>query len=147
MSVNERDAGALLKLLKVARARTDEAGRRIAELQSALGLTEASLQLLADSISSEEAAARAAETVGFFHLSGFLAGAAAKRATLLETRAAIDAELQSARARLADAFSEMKKLEHLADRSRIAAAASRRKRENALLDDAALSRFRRTHTP
>ncbi|NWG92943.1 MAG: hypothetical protein HXY21_10635 [Parvularculaceae bacterium] len=146
MRANPREAAAFAKLLKVSRTRADEAGRRIGDLEAALARTQEALHLLAESVSSEEEAARAAELIGFTQLAGYLAGAAVKRDALLKTRADILTELQKARSALAEAFAEMKRLEHLVERSRLAAAGRKRKVEAAALDHAALQRFARAKT-
>jgi flagellar export protein FliJ len=143
MRANRREAAALAKLLKVARTKAEEAGRQTAALEAALSKTDEALHLLAASVSSEEEAARAAELVGFTQLAGFLAGAGIKRSALLETRAEILSELQTARPALAEAFAEMKRLEHLIGRSRLAQADQKRKAEGAALDSAGLVRFAR----
>lgn len=146
MRTNQREAAALAKLLKVARTKAEGAGRQMAALEAALARTDEALHLLAESVSNEEEAARAAELVGFTQLAGFLAGAAEKRSALMKTRADILCELQTARPALAEAFAEMKRLEHLVDRSRLAAAGRKRKAESAALDSAGLDRFARAKT-
>ncbi|MFZ5615803.1 MAG: flagellar export protein FliJ [Pseudomonadota bacterium] len=133
------------KLLKVARAKTDEASRRIGDLQSALEQTQRSLRLLEDAVASEEAAMSAAEIVGFVHLAGYLAGAAQKRAAMTATRADLEAELETARTGLSEAFAEMKRLELLIERARLHAEKSRRKAESGRADEAAIMRFTRTN--
>lgn len=141
---NEREAEALRKLLKVARAKTDEASRRIADLQSALDQTARSVRLLEDAVASEEAAMSAAEIVGFVHLAGYLAGAAQKRAALTATRADLEAELETARTGLGETFAEMKRLELLIERSRLHAEKRKSKAESGRIDETAIIRFTRT---
>ena len=141
MIVNEREALALVKLLKIARMKADETGRRIAELETARLKTEAALRLLDEAVSNEEAAAKAAEIVGFAQLAGFLAGAARKRAALEATRTQISAEIEAARNDLETSYSEVKKLEHLIERSRLAAERRDRRAEAARMSDAAIARF------
>ncbi|OFX00410.1 MAG: hypothetical protein A3E78_15955 [Alphaproteobacteria bacterium RIFCSPHIGHO2_12_FULL_63_12] len=141
MTINEREGAALLKLLKISRLKADETGRRIANLEAAWVKTDASLKLLADAVSNEEAAARAAEVVGFAQLAGFLTGAARKKATLEATKTQIAAEIESARGDLEDLFIETKKLEHLVDRARLAAQRRDRRVEAASMSDAAIARF------
>ena len=65
MNVNDREATALAMLLKIARNRMDAAAALVAALEASLAETEASLLLLADAVAGEEAAAKAAEIVGF----------------------------------------------------------------------------------
>lgn len=141
MIPNEREAFALAKLLKIARMNADEASRRIAELEAAHKEAVASLRFLAEAVSNEEAAAKAAEIVGFAQLSGFLAGAARKRSALEATKAQIEREIEAARADLDQTFSEMKKLEHLSERARQIAERRLRRAETRDMDDAAIARF------
>lgn len=143
MIVNEREALALVKLLKIARLKADETSRRIAQLDAAKKKTDASLLLLAEAVSNEESAAKAAEVVGFAELAGFLAGAELKRAALEATKRQIAAETELARGALENAYSELKKLEHLVERSQLAAERRDRRAEAARMDDAAISRFAR----
>jgi len=144
MIVNEREAVALARLLKVSRSKSEEASRLVSGLERAREKTIASLKLLEDAVSSEEASARAAEVVGFIHLAGFLAGAAAKRATLGGTLAKIDAELPEARLDLEAMFAETKKLEHLVDMARAASEKRDRRRAAGLMDESAIARHVRT---
>lgn len=143
MIVNEREALALAKLLKIARLKADETSRRVAQLGAAMSSTDASLRLLAEAVSNEESAAKAAEIVGFAQLAGFLAGAERKRAALEATKRQIAAEIEAARGDLENAYSELKKLEHLVERSRLAAERRDRRAEAVRMDDAAISRFAR----
>ncbi len=144
MKANEREGHALAKLLKVARMNAEKASRRLGDLEAARQQADASLRLLADAISDEEAAAQAAEIVGFAQLAGYLAGAAQKRAALIETGAKIAIETIAAERDLADAYAELKKLEHLVERSQLSLERGRRKTENASIDGAALARFVRS---
>ena len=141
MSAGEREGAALVKLLRLSRMKADDCGRRIAELETARRNADASLRLLADAVSSEEAAARAAEIVGFAQLAGFLAGAARKRAALEATKTQIDEEIEVARGDLHALYSETRRLEHLVERARLAAERRNRRAEAELMSDAAIARF------
>ncbi|MEK7266148.1 MAG: hypothetical protein AAB227_08625 [Pseudomonadota bacterium] len=141
MIVNEREGVALAKLLKISRLQADETGRRIAELEAARRKTDVTLGQLADAVSSEEAAAKASEIVGFTHLAGFLAGATQKRAALEATKTQIGAQIEIARGELDDLFTEAKKLEHLVERARLAVERRERRTEAGLMSDAAIARF------
>lgn len=145
MIVNEREAVALAKLLKISRSKSEEASRIVAGLERAREKTLATLKLLEDAVSSEEASARAAEIVGFVHLAGFLTGATAKRAALMETLAKIDVELPAARQDLEAMFAETKKLEHLVDIARAAAEKRDRRRAAGLMDESAIARHVRSN--
>ncbi len=144
MKAVEREAHALAKLLKLARRNAEEAGLRVATLQSSFAEADASLRLLADAVHDEEAAARAAAVVGFKHLAGFLEGAIRKRAALEETKTRLQAEIETAGRDLDAAYAEMKRFEHLTDRLCERAEDQRRKKELADIDAAALSRFLRS---
>ena len=137
MSGEGLEANALLKLIKVARARADEVAVRIEALRAALVANDASLGMLDATVLEESTAARAAEMVGFTQLAGFLVGADKKRAILKETQERLIGEIRSAEADLRAAYCELKKLEHVADRARVHADRRRRRREGADLDDAA----------
>lgn len=145
MTAKDRESAALVKLLKISRMKADETGRRIADLESARIETDASSRQLAEAVSAEEAAARGAEIVGFAQLAGFLAGAGRKRAALEATTKQIAAEIESARSDLDALFSETKKLEHLVERSRLAAQRQDRRAEANLMSDAAITRFVRKY--
>ncbi len=141
MMANEREALALAKLLKIARMNTDENSRRIAVLVEAQKKADASLRLLAEAVSNEEAAAKAAEVVGFSQLAGFLAGAIQKRTALEATKSQIEGEIAAARVDLEASFSEAKKLEHLVDRTRLYAQKLGRRLDADKMNDAAIARF------
>ncbi len=141
--MNDREAIALAKLLKIARIRMDDAAAGVAALEASLAQTDGSLRLLADAVAGEEAAAKAAEVVGFAQLAGFLAGAERKRAALEATRAQILAGIAAAQSDLETAFAETSKLDHLAERVRLAAQKHMRRAETLALNEAASAGFRR----
>ena len=143
MNVNDREATALAMLLKIARNRMDAAAALVAALEASLAETEASLRLLADAVAGEEAAAKAAEIVGFAQLAGFLAGAERKRAALDATRAQIRTEIEAARSDLETAFAEASKLDTLVERAQIAAQKRTKRAESNALNEAAVAGFRR----
>jgi len=145
MTEDDRRALTMSKLLRIARQRTDETVRRVAELEAAIEATKSSLQRLAASVAAEEASARTADAAGFAQLSGFLAGAAKKRAALEATNRQLASEIDRAKSELEDCFAEMKKLEHLIARARSAERTRRRRGEAASIDESALSRFVRTN--
>jgi flagellar export protein FliJ len=142
--MTDAEARAFAKLLKLARRKTEQAAQRLAALDNALARVDQSLQLLRAAVSSEEETAKTAEIVGFAQLAGFLAGAAHKRAALLETRSTITRQQDEARADFDRLRLEMRKLEHLVERAR-----GRRRRRDlkigaAHLDASALIRFSRS---
>ncbi len=141
MTNNDRDAAAIVKLLRVAMSKTDDASRRLAALRSAHAGVTHSLGVLADAISGEEEAAKAAEVVGFMQLAGYLAGASQKRAVLESSAASLAAEIEATESLLQETFAETKKLEHLIERARLQTDKLQRRRDAAALDDFALARF------
>ena len=141
--MNDREATALAMLLKIARNRMDAAAALVAALEASLAETEASLLLLADAVAGEEAAAKAAEIVGFAQLAGFLAGAERKRAALDATRTQIRTEIEAARSDLETAFAEASKLDTLVERAQIAAQKRTKRAESNALNEAAVAGFRR----
>lgn len=143
MIANEREALVLAKLLKIARVKAEEAGARLANLRAADLRSQSALRLLADAVSSEEAAAQAAETVGFMQLAGFLAGAAQKRAALEATSKQIAAQIELAKQDLDASFAETMKLEHLIESARRAAARRAKRAETARVGEAATVRHGR----
>ncbi len=143
--MNDREATALAMLLKIARNRMDAAVALIAALEASLAETEASLLLLADAVAGEEAAAKAAEIVGFAQLAGFLAGAERKRAALDATHAQIRTEIEAAQLDLEVAFAEASKLDNLVERTQTAAKKRTRRAESIALNEAAIAGFWRVH--
>lgn len=144
MTALEREAHVLAKLLKAARLQADEASRRLGALQISYAEADDAIRILVDAIHDEETAARATCVVGFEHLAGFLAGAHQKRSVLEATKASLSVEIADARRALEDAYAEMKRFEHLAERLRTAIVSRRRRKEIADVDAAALIRFSRS---
>ena len=85
---------------------------------------------------TEEAVALGRTEIGFRELAGYLAGADAKRASIIATCRSLDAEIAAARDALTSAEIERRKLSHLADLCAAADRKSRDKREAKFLDDA-----------
>lgn len=137
MTGGGRETQALTKLIRVARAKTDEVGMRLDTLRATLASNEAALKMLSDSVLEESSAAKAAEIVGFVRLAGYLLGAEQKRAALKETRAQLAAQIGVAESDLKAAWVELKKLEHLAERTRQSGERRRRRHESAENDDVA----------
>ena len=123
----------LQKLLKVARARTDEVSARVADLQAARASAEESLLWLDRAVDTESCAA----SVNLVDLARYVGGATEKRKSLKATCAMLDREIAAARDDLAAAFAEMKKFEHLLSLARRTERRLQSKREMAALDDAA----------
>jgi flagellar FliJ protein len=137
-----RDSQAIAKLVRVARLRAEELSGRIAMLQAAYTDAEDRLKRLDDSVRREEAAAFV--DVSPAHFAGFMEGANQKRMALEQTKASLFREIEQARLDVEDAFAEMKKFEHLAERLSVVIADRRAKAELERIEEAALSRFRKS---
>lgn len=137
MTRGGREAQALAKLIRLARARADEVSARLVTLRAALSSNEAALAMLRDCVREESSAAKAAEIVGFVQLAGYLLGAERKRAALELTRGQLIDEIEASQTGLNEAWVELKKLEHLAERARLSDDRSRRRSENAESDELA----------
>lgn len=125
----------LLKLLAVARREADGASRRLADLEASRMSAAAALERLETAIRTEEAVALGRTEIGFRDLAGYLAGAAAKRDTLIATCRSFEAEIAVAREVLTAAEIERRKLDHLRDLQATALRKRRGKREGALLEE------------
>lgn len=119
--MKKRDERALAQLLKIARSRADELRAHLANLDSAKAAAESSIALLAEAVGAEERALGpgAAPLADFGR---FLEGSVQKRRALEATRGTLIAQIDSARNDLQEAFAETKKLEHLTETGRRAAA-------------------------
>lgn len=136
MNDTTRHLRGLLKLLSLARRHVDAAGLRLTSLERSKSDVSDALALLEAAIRSEEAVALGRTEITFRDFAGYLAGAGAKRLSLVETCRSIDAEIDAARAALVAAELERRKLEHLVDLAATALKKRRAKRDNAKLDDA-----------
>lgn len=130
----QREERALSQLLKVARSRADDLRGHLANLEAAKLSAEASIASLAAAVSAEErgGAGGAAAVIDFGR---FLQGAEEKRRALEKTRETLKAQIASVRADLHDAFAEIKKLEHVTETGRRAAALAAHQEETALAAD------------
>jgi flagellar biosynthesis chaperone FliJ len=139
MRTEPGNSRALTKLLSLAKTKTDEVSRTIANLEAALVSTEGSLNWL-ERASKEEAAGNLGHGVNFADLGRYLEGQEAKRSALKATKTTLIAEIEAARGQQAELYAELKKLEHLISVSRQAGKRRMAKNELAALDDAARSR-------
>jgi len=117
MAGGGREAKALAKLIKVARTKTEEFGARLETLRAAIASNEAALNMLSANVLDEANATKAAETVGFVQLAGYLQGAEQKRSALKETRTQLIEQTEFAETELKAAWIELKKLEYLSERA------------------------------
>jgi hypothetical protein len=116
-----REERAIIKLAKAARGRADELQARLADLEAAKAATEASLEWLANAIQSEEKVLGASPQA-LAEFARYLEGSDIKKASLIRTRDQLGLEIVSAREMLQEGFAELKKLEHLLEIRRRAAA-------------------------
>lgn len=116
-----REERTLAQLLKIARSRADELRGRVAGLEAAKAQAETSIETLAGAIAAEERGVRSG-AVAPIDFGRYLNGAEQKRRALEATRGTLAAQIGAVRSELEDAFAEMKKLEHLAETGRRAAA-------------------------
>jgi flagellar export protein FliJ len=126
----------LLKLLGLARRGVEAAGRALADLDRSRRHAGDALERLEAAIRTEEAVALGQTEIAFRDFAGYLAGAGAKRAALVETCRTLDAQIAAAKAALVAAEIERRKLDHLVDLAAGMLKKRRAQRENAALDEA-----------
>lgn len=113
----DREERALAGLLRAARVRAGEMRAHLANLEAARASAESSLDWLAQAVRAEEAAAeRTSAEPGA--LARYLEGAGEKQRALQSTRDMLSAEIEPARAALAEAETEIEKLDRLLSVSR-----------------------------
>lgn len=117
----DRAEKTLSLLVRAARAQIAEVKARIADLEAAKASAENSLDWLAQAMRAEEAARDEGRIVAS-EFARYLEGALEKKAALESTCATLAAELDAMRPTLAEAYAELKKLEHLIEVNRRAAA-------------------------
>ena len=120
-----REERAAALLFRTARARVGELQSRLADIEAAIVSTETSLDWLAEAVRAAEDARRGDAAVAA-EFARFLEGAAEKRKALNATRDTLAGESLALRETLGEALSEMKKLEHLIEINRRAAARGER---------------------
>ncbi|MGE0409582.1 MAG: hypothetical protein AB7P23_10015 [Amphiplicatus sp.] len=134
-----REEKALAQLVKIARTAIEERQARLAALEAARASASSALDFLNEAVSAEERA-RWREPAGALDFTRYLAGAEVKRRALVSTRDTLAAEAAAAREALAEAFAELKKLEHLIEINRRALAGRGQKADAARADDLAIMR-------
>lgn len=137
----DREGRALAQLLRTAKVRVEELQTRLADLQAARQSAEASLDWLAQAVGAEEAI-RGDDAAALHDFARYLDGAGQKRAALTATRDTLAAEIETLRAPLREAVTELKKFEHLLEINRRSAHRNAQKAEAAEADAAASMRRR-----
>ncbi|MEE2693058.1 MAG: hypothetical protein VX640_16130 [Pseudomonadota bacterium] len=137
-----REERALAQLVRVARQKLEEQQTHLSDLEAAKASAETSLEWLAQAVRAEEAAA-ASRPQSLIDFRNYLEGANGKRLALEATRDRLAAEIIAVRDQVTEAFAETKKLEHLIEINRRAAARVNGRTEAARVDAAIVSRHRR----
>jgi flagellar export protein FliJ len=137
----DRSDKATAQLARLARLQTESLQAQLSELQRAQFAAAAALSDL-DLLLKSETPPSGADFCTIKDFSRYSAGAEGRRRTLAETNALLVAQIASARAQLADAFSELKKLEILIDAARRSELRVRSKKSAQALDALAIMRFR-----
>ena len=115
MTQSQREQAQLRKLVKLAKATADESQRRVADLEAARASAEASRDWLAQNARAEEARFQATSGSDIAALHDYKVGVSDQRQSLDSTIQTLDAEIIEARAALSEAYTEVKKLEHILD--------------------------------
>jgi flagellar export protein FliJ len=139
--IDSAENTAAVRLIKLARHRCEDLGRRIGELERACAELAFAIQSVDDAVVSERRTVSASDAQGLLDLARYEAAASQRRAALKASAAAMTEEIERSRHLLTDAFAELKKLEHVAELARQATARRRAARDLAALDEAARLRF------
>lgn len=131
---------AIETLVRMARRRAEELQRELAKLENQRRAIEVRLVEHDRIVASEQAIAAGQAMSGF---GNFAQAALMRKGAILQQRAQAAREAESLRDTLADAFIELKKLETLAENEAIRAAVAADRREQAELDEVALTARRR----
>ena len=126
-----REEKNLEKLLKVAAATSDERRRHVANLEAALASAQTSRDWLKQTASAESNAVLSAENPNLYSLQSYMGGVEEKSRALDATCERLTREIDDARAELADAFREVKKIEHLLEVRRKTAQKNKSRRATA----------------
>ncbi len=125
-------------LIKIHSFELDEKRRTLKEIEAFRVQIEASLEMLADELVSEQAAARQS-TEGGFAYGGFAKSVIQRRTALNASLEAATQQVDDARESVAQAFEALKKYEITKAGRDSAALAEARRRERILLDELGLS--------
>lgn len=126
-------------LIRLKRFQVDEKRRRVAQIEMMIADFERMAADLQAEVASEEAKAGITDTAHFAYPT-YAKAAAQRRENLLQSAANLKGELDDAKAELAEAFEELKKVEILDDRERGAERNANAAREQAQMDQLGLSR-------
>ena len=124
-------------LIRVREFEIETFKKRLAAINQARTAAEVAIAVLDAEAEAETANARLSAEAGWY-LIGFREGWKARRAKAVADMKVVDLEEQGCRDALADAYTELKKVEMVAEAQAVAAAKVEAKRESAALDEIAL---------
>jgi len=124
-------------LIRVREFEIETLKKRLAAINQARTAAELAIAVLDAEAEAETANARRSADAGWY-LIGYRVGWKARRAKAVADLKVIELEEQGCRDALADAFTELKKVEMVAEAQKAAAARVEAKRESAALDEVAL---------
>ncbi|MGY2047917.1 flagellar export protein FliJ [Methylobacterium sp. JK268] len=128
-------------LIRLRRFQVDEKRRRVSQIESMMADFARMAAELDREIAQEEQRAGITDP-GHFAYPTYARAAAQRRDNIRRSASDLDAQLEEAKAALAEAFEELKKVEILDDRERTAEKAADTAREQSDLDAVALGRAR-----
>lgn len=143
MSSASRDAAALAGLLRLAKAKADEANRRLNHLRLARTSAEKSIERLCAELAREESKTTGDDPESLRRLGGFRAGIEQKRSALAATARQLDAEIAAGEIEFAELAVEIRKFDYLIEQRRAAGRAVDARRDAGRVDEAAVTRFNR----
>jgi flagellar export protein FliJ len=124
-------------LIRISNYEVETLQKRLAEIAERRGGAEMKLAVLDAEAESERARARADAEAGMM-LQAYLAGWKARKGAAESDLVVLDAEEAGARDALTDAYSELKKFEHVAETTRLNKLIAIAKRETAAFDELGL---------
>ena len=124
-------------LIRVREFEIETFKKRLAAINQARTAAEVAIAVLDAEAEAETANARLSAEAGWY-LIGFREGWKARRGKAVADLKVVDLEEQGCRDALADAYTELKKVEMVAEAQAVAAAKVEAKRESAALDEIAL---------
>jgi len=126
-------------LIRISNYEVETLQKRLAEITSKKASAEMRLAVLDAEVEIENERARADAEAGLL-LQAYLAGWKARKGLAEADLVTLDAEEEGARDALTDAYSELKKFEHVAETTRLNALIAAGRRETAAFDEMGLRR-------
>ncbi len=125
-------------LIRVAKHRVEELQKQLAELQRAADDLDRRLAELEAEVPSEKDAALPLMKEGYLSFGSYAQWIIERRESLRHSRAEMEAQIESLRGILGEAFEELKKFEKLEERRLVRAFEDNNKRDQQAMDDIAL---------